>query len=466
MPAKAPIKKSPAAKTAPAKAQTDSAVVAEPVQDPPASIPVEAPTPAPEPTPEPAPEVTATHSTPSSQEDPVPEPAPDTPVSPTESEKAPEVIEPPPPEPEAPKEGQEWIAVNKEPSVSTRYKIQNLTTGDKISVCVKAVSKAGSSAPTALENFVQIREIVDRPKISLPRHLRQTFVKHVGEAVNLVIPFQGKPRPQVHWTKNGQPLDPKHASVRNTESDTILFIRTAERKDSGTYELTVQIDSLEDKAKIEIKVAERPGPPKSIKLLDVWGFNAALEWTPPLDDGNSEITGYTIQKADKKTGEWFTVHEHYRQVNCTVSDLIMGNSYYFRVFSENLCGLSEKAAVTKDFASIKKSGISYKPPVYEDRNFAEAPKFTQLLSDRTTTTGYSTKLFCCVRGSPKPKIVWMKNQMEIREDPKFRCLVNQGVCSLEIRKPCPFDGGVYTCKAINSLGEATVDCRLDVKVPQ
>ncbi|KAG8451001.1 hypothetical protein GDO86_003326 [Hymenochirus boettgeri] len=511
MPAKAPIKKSPAAKTAPAKAQTDSAVVAEPVQDPPASIPVEAPTPAPEPTPEPAPEVTATHSTPSSQEDPVPEPAPDTPVSPTESEKAPEVIEPPPPEPEAPKEdppseptnltveeiddtsislkwkapekegtapldgylveyqkegSQEWIAVNKEPSVSTRYKIQNLTTGDKISVCVKAVSKAGSSAPTALENFVQIREIVDRPKISLPRHLRQTFVKHVGEAVNLVIPFQGKPRPQVHWTKNGQPLDPKHASVRNTESDTILFIRTAERKDSGTYELTVQIDSLEDKAKIEIKVAERPGPPKSIKLLDVWGFNAALEWTPPLDDGNSEITGYTIQKADKKTGEWFTVHEHYRQVNCTVSDLIMGNSYYFRVFSENLCGLSEKAAVTKDFASIKKSGISYKPPVYEDRNFAEAPKFTQLLSDRTTTTGYSTKLFCCVRGSPKPKIVWMKNQMEIREDPKFRCLVNQGVCSLEIRKPCPFDGGVYTCKAINSLGEATVDCRLDVKVPQ
>lgn len=53
--------------------------------------------------------------------------------------------------------------------------------------------------------------------------------------------------------------------------------------------------------------------------------------------------------------------------------------------------------------------------------------------------------------------------MEIREDPKFRSLVNQGVCSLEIRKPCPFDGGVYTCKAINALGEASVDCKLNVK---
>lgn len=33
----------------------------------------------------------------------------------------------------------------------------------------------------------------------------------------------------------------------------------------------------------------------------MWGFNAALEWEPPTDDGNSEITGYTIQKADLKT---------------------------------------------------------------------------------------------------------------------------------------------------------------------
>jgi len=45
-----------------------------------------------------------------------------------------------------------------------------------------------------------------------------------------------------------------------------------------------------------------PGPPTSVKLVDCWGFNAALEWTPPKDNGNTEITGYTIQKADKKTG--------------------------------------------------------------------------------------------------------------------------------------------------------------------
>lgn len=50
--------------------------------------------------------------------------------------------------------------------------------------------------------------------------------------------------------------------------------------------------------------SELPGPPASVKLVDVWGFNAALEWTVPKDNGNTEITGYTIQKADKKTGVW------------------------------------------------------------------------------------------------------------------------------------------------------------------
>lgn len=57
----------------------------------------------------------------------------------------------------------------------------------------------------------------------------------------------------------------------------------------------------------------------------------------------------------------------------------------------------------------------------------------------------------------------MKNKMDIQGDPKYRAVSEQGVCTLEIRKPSPFDSGVYTCKAINVLGEASVDCRLEVK---
>lgn len=63
----------------------------------------------------------------------------------------------------------------------------------------------------------------------------------------------------------------------------------------------------------------------------------------------------------------------------------------------------------------------------------------------------------------QPKIVWMKNQMIIGDDPKFRQICVQGICSLEIRKPGNFDGGVYSCRAKNDHGEATVSCKLEVK---
>lgn len=51
-----------------------------------------------------------------------------------------------------------------------------------------------------------------------------------------------------------------------------------------------------------LTLSERPGPPQSIKLLDVWGSSATLEWTPPQDTGNAALLGYTVQKADMKSG--------------------------------------------------------------------------------------------------------------------------------------------------------------------
>ncbi|XP_046535674.1 myosin-binding protein H isoform X2 [Equus quagga] len=408
----------------------------------------------------------------------------------------------------------EWVPVNARPMMVTQQTLRNLALGDKFFLRVAAVSSAGAGPPAVLDQPVHIQKSIglrgfgplylrseipqggsprtlpgallpssglpscppplrlppmppvsnptavlsldsrfdaEAPKIRVPRHLRQTYIR------------QGNPKPQASWTHNGHALDSQRVSIRTGDQDSILFIRSAQRSDSGCYELTVRLEGLEAKAAIDILVIEKPGPPRSIRLLDVWGCNAALEWTPPQDTGNTDLLGYTVQKADKKTGQWFTVLERYHPTTCTVSDLIVGNSYSFRVFSENLCGLSASAAVTKELAHVQKADIAAKPKGFVERDFSEAPSFTQPLADHTSTPGYSTQLFCSVRASPKPKIIWMKNKMDIQGDPKYRALSEQGVCTLEIRKPSPFDSGVYTCKAVNVLGEASVDCRLEVK---
>lgn len=50
-----------------------------------------------------------------------------------------------------------------------------------------------------------------------------------------------------------------------------------------------------------IALPDKPGPPIDVTVTEVWGFNVSLEWKPPKDDGNCEVTGYTIEKADLKT---------------------------------------------------------------------------------------------------------------------------------------------------------------------
>uniref|UniRef100_A0A2I3LLN8 Myosin binding protein C2 n=1 Tax=Papio anubis TaxID=9555 RepID=A0A2I3LLN8_PAPAN len=208
---------------------------------------------------------------------------------------------------------------------------------------------------------------------------------------------------------------------------------------------------------------EKAGPPINVMVKEVWGTNALVEWQAPKDDGNSEITGYFVQKADKKTMEWFNVYERNRHTSCTVSDLIVGNEYYFRVYTENICGLSDSPGVSKNTARILKTGITLKPFEYKEHDFRMAPKFLTPLIDRVVVAGYSAALNCAVRGHPKPKVVWMKNKMEIREDPKFLMNNYQGVLTLNIRRPSPFDAGTYTCLAVNELGEALAECKLEVR---
>nr|XP_020488153.1 myosin-binding protein C, cardiac-type [Labrus bergylta] len=362
------------------------------------------------------------------------------------------------------KEGtDEWIPAIQGLTDRTVMVVRGLTTGDKLQFRVRAYNMAGPSAPTTLAQPVTIREIMQRPKIWLPRNLRQTLIKKVGDTVNIVIPFQGKPRPKVTWSKDGEPLSSSFASVRNSEVDTILFIRKTERKHSGKYNLQVEIENVEDTASIMLQIVDLPGPPEGLKIVDVWGFNVALEWKPPKDNGNCEISGYCIQKADKKTMEWYTVYDQYRRTHCVASDLIMGNEYVFRAFAINLVGLSLDPCDTKDSAYIQKTGIAYKPPSHKDHDFSEAPKFTHPLVSRSVIAGYNATLSCSVRGIPKPKVTWYKNKMDISNEAKYRMLSKQGVLTLEIRKPCLFDGGVYMCKAVNDSGEDIVECKLEVR---
>lgn len=54
------------------------------------------------------------------------------------------------------------------------------------------------------------------------------------------------------------------------------------------------------------------------------------------------------------------MYEHNRLPRCTVSELVMGNEYLFRVYSENQCGTSETPGLSTNTAVIPKAGPSHR----------------------------------------------------------------------------------------------------------
>lgn len=94
------------------------------------------------------------------------------------------------------------------------------------------------------------------PPETSPGHVRLGVAGSQGEpglGVSCPSP-QGKPRPQVTWTKEGQPLAGEEVSIRNSPTDTILFIRAARRAHSGTYQVTLRIENMEDKATLVLQI--------------------------------------------------------------------------------------------------------------------------------------------------------------------------------------------------------------------
>uniref|UniRef100_A0A3P8TSI7 Myosin binding protein C3 n=1 Tax=Amphiprion percula TaxID=161767 RepID=A0A3P8TSI7_AMPPE len=323
-------------------------------------------------------------------------------------------------------------------------------------------------------NFLEVKiDFVPRqdpPKIHLDcmgRTSESTIIVVAGNKLRLDVPITGDPAPTVIWTKGEKVITEGdgRVHVETTKGHCIFTIEGAERQDEGIYSVVVRNPAGEDTADINVKVVDVPDPPQTPTIISVGEDSCVVTWEPPLFDGGQPIIGKNTVKPFFviHIKEWYTVYEQYRRTNCVVSDLIMGNEYVFRVFSINLVGFSTEPCQTKDSVYIQKTGIVYKPPSYKEHDFSEAPKFTHPLMNRSVIAGYNATLSCSVRGIPKPKVTWYKNKMDITHEAKYRMLSKQGVLTLEIRKPCPFDGGVYMCKAVNDSGEDIVECKLEVR---
>lgn len=102
--------------------------------------------------------------------------------------------------------------------------------------------------------------------------------------------------------------------------------------------------------------------------------------------------------------------------------------------------------------------------MYSSLSSQEPPRFVKKLeSSKVIKQGDSDRFECKISGSPEIRVVWFKNDAEIKHGGKYTMSFSDSVAVLEIADANIEDSGDYTCEAHNDAGSVSCSTSLKVK---
>lgn len=179
------------------------------------------------------------------------------------------------------------------------------------------------------------------PKIRLPRQYEDGLIIEADEVIRLKVGLAGQPTPLVEWSHNGELLtNGGRYEIETSDKNSSLRISNAQRSDRGEYNLRAINKLGEDYASFLVTVTAKPEAPGKITVSMSLGKSVTLTWAEPEDDGGCKIGNYIVEYYRLGWDVWLKASTC-RQLTTTLSGLIEGSQYRFRVKAENPYGLSE-----------------------------------------------------------------------------------------------------------------------------
>ena len=129
------------------------------------------------------------------------------------------------------------------------------------------------------------------------------------------------------------------------------------REKSGRYKIILKNAQGQSEKDIDVNIMDKPTPPETCKVTDVFYDNCVVNWTPPKDDGGTEIKKYIVEALDVSSGteQWAQVavatSESDRKIK--VEGLTNKHRYRFRVRAANKLGPSDPCEMLGDDICIK-----------------------------------------------------------------------------------------------------------------
>ncbi|CAD1476298.1 unnamed protein product, partial [Heterotrigona itama] len=179
------------------------------------------------------------------------------------------------------------------------------------------------------------------PKIRLPRQYEDGLLFEQDETIRLKVSLAGRPPPSVIWYHDSEVVsnDERHI-FEAMDGESILKIPDAKRVDRGEYTVKAINKLGEDTSSFLVTVTDRPAAPGKATVTMTLGRSVTLSWEEPRDDGGCKIGTYIVEYYRIGWDVWLKATTS-RQTKATLSELIEGSEYKFRVKAENPYGVSE-----------------------------------------------------------------------------------------------------------------------------
>ncbi|XP_076970898.1 immunoglobulin superfamily member 22 [Tamandua tetradactyla] len=217
----------------------------------------------------------------------------------------------------------EWSKCIKIPISGTCYTVGGLTERQKYFFRIRAMNEAGVGEPVELGEGVRGMPPPAAPKFDLSARLKSHMVVRAGTALCIHAAFSGSPPPNVIWQKDGIPTKGRETIAKGKNHSQFL-INSSKCSDSGLYHILLQNEFGEAHYDIHMRV-----------LFEEVPNTVTLTWNHSPDMQEDGEAHYVIMKRDASTATWFTAAELVFSNKYTVTGLLPGRKYYFRVVVRN-----------------------------------------------------------------------------------------------------------------------------------
>ncbi|XP_054518126.1 immunoglobulin superfamily member 22 isoform X3 [Pan troglodytes] len=361
-----------------------------------------------------------------------------------------------------------WVPVNKDPIQGTKCTVDGLLEDTEYEFRVIAVNKAGPGQPSVPSSSVVAKDPVKPPGLVQDLHVSDSSNSSISLAWR--EPAEGDPpsgyilemraEDTKEWSKCTKiPISGTCYTVGGLTERQKYFFRIRAVNEAGVGE-PVELDE----GVRAMPPPDFPRPPTNLRLFEEVPNTVTLTWNHSPDVQEDNEAHYVIMKRDASTATWYTAAERVFSNKYTVTGLLPGRKYYFRVVARNEIGDSEPLD-SKDTWLINKDQIqdlSAKLKPYEKKDWRHAPRFVTPLKPHTVLRGQDCTMTCAFLGNPRPTVTLYKGDVNITANSKFWYNSTSGVCTLVIPTCTLKDSGDYSVLVENELGKDRSGCTLTV----